>query len=499
MTDRRGTSAQQDQPAGPTSDGGAEQSLTVLWYRDDLRVADHQALTAARADGPVVALWIRELRDDDGLGPRPLGGAARWWTHRSLEVLREQLEDLGIPLVLAAGRAADVVPQVAQGLGATAVRWSRRYAPASRGLDARLKQRLGQDGLAVHSHPGSLLIEPWEVTTGAKKHYKVFTPFWKAANGLPVGRALPVPVPQTAPGGLDERIEGLVSDGVLRDLDSLGLLDGTGTGEGEFASADTPRWWQDTVAEHWTPGCAAATEQLVELGRAVDGYTDTHDLPADPHGTARVSPRLRHGELSPRQLLQAVAEETDLAEVDREAWVRQIFWREFCWNLTYHHDSVERVPMRPEFEQFPYESDDEALEAWRRSRTGVALVDAGMRQLWCTGWMHNRVRLVTGSFLVKNLLQPWWDGEQWFWDTLVDADEANNAVSWQWVAGSGADAAPYFRVFNPQTQRERFDPEDAYVRQWTTEQAPSEPIVDLKASRRRALDAYDVMKERIGR
>lgn len=483
----------------PETVGAPDQPVTLVWFRDDLRITDHPALTAASGDGPVVAVWIREERDDDGLGPRPLGGAARWWAHRSLEVLHGELEALGIPLLFAAGRAADVLPQIARGLGADTVRWSRRYAPASRELDARIKAALHRDGMTVHSHPGSLLVEPWQVSTGANEHYKVFTPFWKAAREFPTGEALLAPQLQTPRHDLYPRIDGLCDAGVVKDLDALGLLDGTGTGQGESAAARTPRWWADTVARHWAPGCAAALDELGNLSHAVDGYTDTRDLPADRHGTTRLSPRLRHGELSPRQLLQAVAQDPHLPDDDREAWVRQLYWREFAWHLTYHHPGVESRPMRPEFEVFPYEPDDDALRAWQRGRTGVPLVDAGMRQLWQTGWMHNRVRMVTASFLTKNLLQPWWHGEQWFWDTLVDADEANNAVSWQWVAGCGADAAPYFRVFNPQTQRERFDPQDAYVREWLGSQPEEEPMVDLKESRRQALDAYDVMKHRSGR
>ncbi|MDI3331030.1 MAG: deoxyribodipyrimidine photo-lyase [Micrococcus sp.] len=465
--------------------------LTIVWFRDDLRVTDHPALSAAREAGAVVGLWIREVRDAQGRGPRPLGGATRWWAHRSLAVLAAELEELGIPLLFAAGPAGAVLPAVAEHLQATAVTWSRRYAPASRALDAHLKDELRAAGLAVHSHPGSLLVEPWEIATGSGGHYQVFTPFWKAAAELPVGVPLPAPASQGPPADLAERVEGARWAGIAVTLDELGLLD------------QDPRWWEGTIARHWEPGCVAAGSALAGLEEAVTGYSTARDVPGDEHGTSRLSPRLRFGELSPRQLVHAVNAHPELGapqNEDRRAWVRQLYWREFAWHLTYHCPPLERTPLRPEFESFPWEPDEGALRAWQRGRTGVPLVDAGMRQLWQSGWMHNRVRLVVGSFLAKNLLQPWWEGEQWFWDTLVDADEANNPVSWQWVAGCGADAAPYFRVFNPETQRQRFDPDGAYVRRWVPEAVEPlsgypEPIVDVKESRRRALDAYAAMKD----
>ncbi|MBB5748760.1 deoxyribodipyrimidine photo-lyase [Micrococcus sp. TA1] len=477
-------------PSTPSPDQASARPLTLLWFRDDLRVADHPALTAAREAGAVVGLWIREVRDGEGRGPRPLGGATRWWAHRSLEALATELDELGIPLVFAAGPAAEVLPAVATGLQATAVTWSRRYAPASRALDTHLKDGLRAAGLEVHSHPGSLLVEPWEVSPGSGGHYKVFTPFWKAAADLPVGAPLPAPEPQDPPAGLSARLDRLHRDGTVVPLGQLDLLD------------EDPRWWEETVARYWEPGCVAAGEALAGLEESVTGYSTTRDVPGDDHGTSRLSPRLRFGELSPRQLVHAVTAHPDLGapeNEDRRAWVRQLYWREFSWHLTYHCPPLESEPLRPEFRAFPWEPDDDALRAWQRGRTGVPLIDAGMRQLWQSGWVHNRVRLVVGSFLAKNLLHPWWDGEQWFWDTLVDADEANNPVSWQWVAGCGADAAPYFRVFNPETQRERFDPDGVYVRRWVPEAVEPlsgypEPIVDLKESRRHALDAYEEMK-----
>ena len=466
---------------------------TLLWLRDDLRTHDHEALTAAVEGGAdVVALWIREepaeAEDGGRLGPRPLGAAVRWWYHRSLEDLSVRLETLGIPLVFAAGDARQVVPAIAAALNAHTVRWSRRYAPRSRALDAEVKSLLGEAGIAAHSHAGPLLTEPWTVTTGAGGNYRVFTPYHRAAAQIPVGAPLPVPKPLGGPSdGLRERLTRLHDDGSLASLTDLALLD------------TSPAWWEDTVAEHWTPGESAALDELDAIETGVGGYTETRDVPGDRESTSRLSPRLRSGELSPRQVL-AAAHAADVPDEDRAAFVRQLYWRDFAWSLTYHHPDLDWVPLRTEYRAFPYAPDSDARRAWEQGRTGIRLVDAGMRQLWQTGWMHNRVRMAAASLSVKNLLQPWQDGEAWFWDTLVDADEANNPVSWQWVAGCGADASPYFRIFNPDTQAKKFDPEGTYVARWVPEaDAPlsgyPEPIVDLRESRAEALAALDVMKE----
>ncbi|MFF8894864.1 cryptochrome/photolyase family protein [Brevibacterium casei] len=492
--------------------------LTLLWFRDDLRVADHEALNAARTDGDVVAIWVRETRDEDGRGPRPLGAAARWWAHESLRVLEGELDSLGIPLLLAAGPAAEIIPAVAADLDVSTVRWSRRYAPASRALDEVVADALSERGIRVESSPGALLVEPWQVEpSSASTYYKVFTPFWNAAREIPIEPPLPVPPAQTLDAEVAARVEqvGQSRAHLVGSVDDLGLLspasgpaDGDSSTEGSNTSPFP--WWKDTIAEHWTPGCVAAEEEVDDLGARVDGYAEDRDRPGDPDGTSRLSPRLRFGEVSPRQLLAAVTALPDVGASDREAWVRQLYWREFAWHLTFHVPDLDWRPMRPEFADFPYEDDPEAVAAWQQGRTGVALVDAGMRQLWQTGWMHNRVRMVTASLLTKHLLLPWQSGEQWFWDTLVDADEANNPVSWQWVAGCGADASPFFRVFNPERQRARFDPDRVYLTRWLTEPGPRAegageareagddepltPIVDLGESRQAALAAYDAMK-----
>lgn len=469
------------------------QRPTLLWLRDDLRTADHQALAAACADGGlVVALWIREERapgDDGGpVGPRPLGAATRWWTHRSLESLAPRLEALGISLVLARGDARHIVPAVATALGASMVRWQRRYAPSARALDGEVKQLLAEAGIEAHSHPGALLVEPWTVATRAGEPFSVFSPFHTAAAEVPVAEPLPAPDPVARPTpGLSQAIHALHLDGLLVDLDALDLLD------------QHPAWWAGTVAQHWTPGEPSAHERLADVELWLGGYRASRDRPGDDEATSRLSPHLRAGEVSPRQLLHvartAVAD-GEAGAADAQAWVRQLYWREFCWHLAYHRADVATVPMRPDFARFPYAPDDELARAWQQGSTGVDLVDAGMRQLWQTGWMHNRVRMVTASLFTKNLLQPWQAGEQWFWDTLVDADAANNPVSWQWVAGCGADAVPYFRVFNPDLQRDRLDPDGTYLARWLPQgpPRPAVPVVDLKQSRVEALAAYEAVK-----
>lgn len=478
---------------------------TLLWLRDDLRTLDHEALTAAVDDvragpGAVVALWIREegARDADGaaLGPRPLGAATRWWHHRSLETLGGRLRALGVPLVFARGDAAAIVPAVAHGLAADTVRWSRRYAPRARALDARIKEDLARAGIEAHSHRGALLTEPWEVRTGAGDPYRVFTPFHRTAAALEVDDVLPVPAPVAGPDEATRTaLERLRDDAVLTDLTGLGLLDG-------------PRpWWQDTLARHWVPGEEAAWAALDGLEAALDDYARTRDLPGAPDATSALSPRLRSGEVSPRaawHAARALVREGEAPADDARAWVRQLYWREFCWHLTFHHADLHARPLRPAFAAFPHRPDEDLARAWRTGRTGIRLVDAGMRQLWESGWMHNRVRMAAASLYCKNMLQPWQDGEAWFWDTLVDADEANNPVSWQWVSGSGADASPYFRIFNPDTQAARFDADGAYVRRWLPEAVeplsgyPETPVVDLKESRLEALEAYEQMKRAAG-
>ena len=447
---------------------------SIVWLRDDLRVADNPALTAAvERGGPVVVLY---LLDEESRGIRPLGGASRWWLHHSLASLAEALAAIGGSLTLRRGAAAEELPRLVDEVGAGAVFWNRRYGGAAREVDAALKSSLREAGLDVRSFAANLLHEPWTVTTGAGTPFRVFTPFWKACLDAGEPRE-----PLAAPTSIERATA--ASD----ELGDWGLL-------------PTRPDWSAGIAETWVPGERAAHERLEAfLGDGLEDYARGRDEPAQD-ATSRLSPRLRFGELSPFQVWDRVrhGELSAAARRNAGAFLREVGWREFNWNILFHSPDLASANFRPEFDAFPWsEPSRGTLEAWQQGRTGIPLVDAGMRELWRTGYMHNRVRMVTASLLIKNLLVDWRVGERWFWDTLVDADEANNPANWQWVAGSGADAAPYFRVFNPVLQAEKFDPHGEYLRRYVPElgtDAYPEPIVDLKASRAEALEAYEHVK-----
>ncbi|WP_420810057.1 cryptochrome/photolyase family protein [Glaciihabitans arcticus] len=442
-------------------------SPSIVWLRDDLRIADNPALAAAVERGaPVVVLY---LRDDVSPGIRPLGSATRWWLHHSLVSLTESLRVLGAELTLRSGAAEEVLPALVAEVGAGAVFWNRRYG-AAREIDARLKTRLRDDGLEVTSFHANLLFEPWTVTTGEGNPYRVFTPFWRACLERGVDRQ-PLPAP-TAIQGLD-----VPSD----TLDDWTLL-------------PTRPDWAGGLRDTWTPGEQGGRERLERF--AEDILEDYHrrDEPGI-ESTSGLSPHLRFGEVSPFQVWHYLRARP---QPNTAKFLSEIGWREFNWSILYGFPELHKKNYRPAFDAFPWDEPDPAeLAAWKSGHTGIPLVDAGMRELWHSGSMHNRVRMVVASFLIKNLLVDWRVGEAWFWDTLVDADEASNPGNWQWVAGSGADAAPYFRVFNPILQEEKFDKGRRYVRRWVPEiDSPEypEPIVDLKKSRNDALAAYEAVK-----
>lgn len=440
-------------------------SPSLVWFRDDLRLADNPALRAAvERDEPVVAVFVL---DEESPGLRPHGGAARWWLHHSLTSLAERLREHGSTLVLRRGPAGRVIRELVEELSAGAVYWNRRYGGAEREVDAGLKSALRESGVEVASFAASLLHEPWTVTTGSGTHYSVFTPFWRACLALAAPRA-PLPSPRSLRG----RRHPVATD----DLSAWGLL-------------PTAPDWAGGLRDAWEPGEPAARRRLREfLDDDLAAYDRARDEPA-AGATSLLSPRLRWGELSPFTVWHEAADAPGAGR-----FLSELGWREFAWHTLYHFPDLATKNLRPEFDAFPWPGlDPERLDAWQHGETGVPLVDAGMRELWHTGYMHNRVRMVVASFLVKNLLIDWRLGEQWFWDTLVDADEANNPFNWQWVAGSGADAAPYFRVFNPELQAKKFDRDGAYVRRWAAD-APTTPIVDLAESRKAALSAYDEVK-----
>lgn len=440
-------------------------SPSIVWFRDDLRLADNPALRAAiDRDEPIIAVYVL---DDGSSGLRMPGGAARWWLHHSLASLRERVTERGGVFLLRQGPTAAVIAELVAETRAGAVFWNRRYGGPERELDTGTKAALRQRGVEVRSFAGSLLFEPWTVRTGSDTHFSVFTPFWRACLALPAPRdPLPEPRelhgPRTAP----------ASD----DLDDWQLL-------------PTAPDWAGGLRETWEPGEPAACARLREfLEEDLPHYDTARDEPA-AGATSLLSPRLRWGELSPFTLWHDATRHEGAGR-----FLSEIGWREFAWHTLFHFPQLATHNLRPEFDAFPWPRlKPTRLAAWQRGDTGIPLVDAGMRELWHTGFMHNRVRMVTASFLIKNLLIDWRRGEEWFWDTLVDADDASNPFNWQWVAGSGADAAPYFRVFNPELQAKKFDRDGHYVSEWARD-APTEPIVDLGETRKAALAAYETMR-----
>ncbi|WP_434615004.1 cryptochrome/photolyase family protein [Arthrobacter sp. A5] len=464
---------------------------SLVWLRDDLRLVDNPALHAACGRGGKVAVVY--ILDEQSTGIRPLGGATKWWLHKSLAALDLSLKAIGSTLVLRRGKAFDVVGDLVSEMKVEGVFWNRRYGSAERAIDGQIKAALTNQGLEVASFHANLLFEPWEIKTGSGTPYKVFTPFWRACTDRSEPRH---PLPASS-----------FIDAVHADSDVLS----------SWSLLPKPDWAAGLSAE-WAPGEDGAERRLAEFcDRGGAGYAVDRDKPA-VEATSRLSPHLRFGEISPFRIWHAIRSVQGGAAEDLAVFRTELGWREFCWQLLYFHPHLAAVNYRRKFDAFQWQTPSPGeLAAWQQGRTGYPLVDAGMRQLWQTGWMHNRIRMVVASFLVKNLLVDWRVGEQWFWDTLVDADAANNPANWQWVAGSGADAAPYFRVFNPITQSRKFDPDGAYLRQFVAELAGlgpkaihepwkgphsqdgnkkyPPPIVELAPSRERALDAYAALED----
>ena len=472
-------------------------NATLVWFRQDQRLEDNSALSwAAEQGGPVIPVYIWATEEEEG---RPLGRASQWWLRNSVEALNEQLLGLGSRLVVRQGPSTETLKQLATEVGASSICWNRRYEPAARRSDSQIETELSKLGLRVETFNSTLLFEPREIAKGDGKPYQVFTPFWLRCLSQnqwaePTGKPAQLLAPPIWP-------------------DSRPL-------------PDVPAPTKDHATQ-WTPGAEGAKDKMAGfLRHGLEQYATDRERP-DLEGTSSLSPHLHFGEVGPRQLWQAVESQT-LTNGDWDdqsgpnLFLKELGWREFAHHLLYHFpDTVER-PLRPEFEKFPWRQDANDLSAWQNGKTGYPLVDAGMRQLANTGWMHNRVRMVVASFLVKHLMLPWQEGAGWFWDRLVDADLANNTLGWQWSAGCGADAAPYFRIFNPVAQGEKFDPNGDYVRRWVPElsrlpnrwihrpwEAPAEqiekadvslgktypwPLIDHSAARQRALDAFAQMK-----
>ena len=445
----------------------------LLWFRDDLRLSDNPALRATLDHGPLICLYIL----DTSAARRPLGGAARWWLSRSLQALSEAIAAKGGELLILRGDPAELLPEAVRAADIGYVAWNRRYDGAAIALDKAMKAKLSEAGVAVESFNANLLNEPWQVETKAGGPFKVFTPYWRAVRERGEPSA-----PLHAPARLNKaRLPAALREQALTVAD-LGL------------EPTTPDW-TGGLRDAWVPGEDRAQDRLSAfLDETLKGYREGRDRP-DRLSTSRLSPHLRFGEIG---------------------------WREFSYHLLFHNPDLASVNYDRRFDAMAWETDEAGLKAWQKGLTGYPIIDAGLRELWQTGWMHNRVRMITASFLIKHLLTDWRLGEAWFWDTLVDADPANNPASWQWVAGSGADAAPYFRVFNPVTQGEKFDPKGAYVRRFVPElaelgdkfihrpwEAPAnvltktgivlgqnypKPIVALDFGRRRALDAFAALR-----
>ncbi len=443
----------------------------IVWFRQDLRLADNPALRAAAQTGaPIIAVFVL---DDGG---RALGGASRWWLHHSLAALDASLKK---HLVLRRGDAAKILPTLAKQTGAQAVMWNRCYEPFVVARDTQVKSDLTAQGIDVQSFNGAMMHEPWELKTQGGNPFRVFTPFWNAMRAREAERPLPAPSAMTL-----QRVDG----------DTLGAWRLLPT---------KPDW---ATGFDWTPGEKAAHDALYDFLPHIAHYKTGRDLP-DRDGTSRLSPHLHWGEISPRQIWQAVR--THGHGDGAETFLKELGWREFCAQLLFHHPDMTTAPLDRRFQKFPWRTSKKDFSAWTRGQTGIPIVDAGMRQLWQTGWMHNRVRMIVASLLIKHLGIHWREGEAWFWDTLVDADLASNVANWQWVAGCGADAAPFFRIFNPVLQGEKFDPKGLYVRRfvpelaslpdkfihkpWAAPQPPANypaPIVDLASGRARALAAF---------
>ncbi|MEQ4518416.1 deoxyribodipyrimidine photo-lyase [Pseudarthrobacter sp. B907] len=472
-------------------------SSTLVWLRDDLRLDDNPALVeAATAGDPLTVVYVL---DEESPGVRPLGGAVKWWLHHSLEALAADVEAAGSRLLLRRGPADRVVRALAEETGASRVFWNRRYGGPERAVDAGLKEWAAGQDIAASSFQASLMFEPWTVRTGAGGPYKVFTPFWKACLEAPEPRQ-PLGAPERLPAPARNSSGELPAGEALED----------------WALLPHRPDWSGGLAAEWTPGEAGARRRLEDfLDGPASEYGTGRDVPG-VEGTSRLSPHLRFGEISPFRVWHALRERFPHgAPADVGVFRSELGWREFCWQLLYENPQLATRNYRPEFDDFAWQTPSDAeLEAWQQGRTGYPLVDAGMRQLWQTGWMHNRVRMAAASFLVKNLLADWRVGEAWFWDTLVDADAASNPANWQWVAGSGADASPYFRIFNPVTQSKKFDAAGRYLRVFLPELAEledkavhepwkadgaaggyPEPIVGLPESRARALETYQRLKD----
>ncbi|QQR81014.1 MAG: deoxyribodipyrimidine photo-lyase [Deltaproteobacteria bacterium] len=436
----------------------------LVWFRSDLRLNDNPALYHAIQKGyQIIPIFIWAPDEETPWAP---GAASRVWLHQSLACLHQTLKDQGSQLILRHGPSLETLKKLIHETKAHAVFWNRRYEPAVIARDQEIKKSLKEDRIDTESFNGSLLFEPWEIKNKQGQPYQVFTAYWNFIQSLDFSRS-PYPAPPLSSPTQFPKSES---------LESLNLI---------------PKISLDRGIRHtWSPGEKQARLLLQKFKNAkIHDYTEMRDRPAI-EGTSRLSPYLHFGEISPRHIWEELKHQKHSLP-----YLRQIVWREFSYYLLYQYPHTSTEPLRAEFKNFAWDTSSEAsarFKKWQRGETGFAIVDAGMRELWETGWMHNRVRMIAASFLVKDLMIPWQHGAQWFWDTLVDADLANNTMGWQWVAGCGADASPFFRIFNPALQAKKFDPQNTYIQQWTHEN--THPIVDHEIQRQKALSAYKQLK-----
>ncbi|MDX1739954.1 MAG: deoxyribodipyrimidine photo-lyase [Rhodothermales bacterium] len=468
---------------------------TIVWLHNDFRLLDNPALFHAVEAGTAIPAFVWAPDEEGSWSP---GGAHRWWLHHSLYSLASDLESKGSALVIRKGSSSEAIHALVEETGAERVVWNSRFEPALRERDRKISRSLKEKEIEVVQYQSRILHDPDRVRTTNDTPYKVFSPFWrKFLKVVDISESLPMP--RFAEASLPQ-IESM-------SIDDLALL----------PKVD----WAGGLRESWTPGEAGAHEALDSfVDESISSYDQNRNFP-HREGTSRLSPHLRFGEIGPRQvwnLVRARAKDGD----GRENFLREIGWREFSYHLLHHFPRTTTQPLDERFNEFPWVDSDEDLRRWQKGQTGYPIVDAGMRQLWHTGWMHNRVRMIVASFLTKDLLLHWIEGARWFWDTLVDGDLANNTQGWQWAAGSGADAQPFFRIFNPVSQGERFDPDGQYVRHWVPElsklpnkylhcpwETPEEvlseaglelgvdypePIVDHSEARKKALDAFEKVK-----
>ena len=458
----------------------------IVWLRRDLRLADQPALYAAAQEGPVICVYVL---DDEGAGNRAMGGASRWWLHHSLQAMDRELGKHQAKLILRRGDAADEIARLAEETGAAAVHAIRHYEPWWRKAQGRLAERLD-----LKLYDGNYLLPPGTVTTGSGDPYKIYTPFAKAAT-----RQLPQRDPLDVP--------------------SLTLPDAWPESEdlGDWNLLPTKPDWAEGFRSEWAVGENAGQDQLDEFCERVASYETDRNLPS-VDGSSRLSPHLHWGEISPTQVWKALEGRSGEG---LHSFRGELLWRDYTQNIICQFPEYPESGYREQFAHFPWrdpDSDDEAaadLKAWQQGRTGYPIVDAGMRQLWHIGWMHNRVRMIAASFLIKHLLIRWTHGERWYWDTLVDADYANNGVNWQWIAGTGVDSNMFPRIMAPLSQSPKFDAAE-YIREWVPELShlgddtihdPGEDCrpdgypekrIAHKVARQRALDAYGEMKDRAG-